>query len=135
MSTPEYDWHDVYSRYVDLVSDAKDRDVIRDAADLPYPRKIIRATMLAFMRQEKDHQKRELMKTLYLTIANFQSMTAQEREAVQIMSRLDPALPDAELKKLAKRIATASDVYQAVLRRYESDLQQLNEDLNTLLSS
>ena len=51
------------------------------------------------------------------------------------MSRLDPALPDAELKKLAKRIATASDVYQAVLRRYESDLQQLNEDLNTLPSS
>ena len=60
MGAPEYDCHDVYSKYVDLVSDAKDRDVIRDAADLPYPRKIIRATMLEFMREEKDHQKREL---------------------------------------------------------------------------
>ena len=86
---------------------------------------------MAFIREEKDHQKRELMKTLYLTIANFQGMTPQERDAVQLISHLDPTLPDAELKKLAQRMVAARDAYQAVFRRYEIDLKQLSEDLST----
>ena len=129
----EYNWHDVFNKYVQLVSSAKAQAFIRDVTDLPYPRKIIKATILAFIRVEKDHRKRELMKAVYLTLANFQGITAQEREAVHIMSQLDdPALPHAQLTLLAKRISGVSAVYQDVLRRYEADLQQLREDLSAL---
>lgn len=127
------DWDKIIDEYGDLLANQPDTGpVIRDVAELPYPRAIIRAAFLHCLQTENDAQLRDAMKSCFLTLPAYQALSPEERHAVQVWSDFgDPSTPE-ETKALAERMHAVLPVFDAVKKRFEEDAASFAADLENL---
>ena len=121
------DWENIVSEYADLLRRTTHGPMIRDVADLPYPREIVRAAILKCLSAEKHASAHEALKTCYIGLAAYQQLTPEEREAVRVVSEkpfatLFPGPAAQELNKVMP-------AYEAVVLRFSRDKDMLAADL------
>jgi hypothetical protein len=121
---------DVLIQYSTLLGQSE-VGVIRSVSDLPYPKPLIKAALLLVLKFPEYAKTREFLKMAYLTLANFQQLTAIEEEAVRKRGKID--LQPQNATELAQQPADVSDRnYQRASERMLAELNSLNDDLKAL---
>ena len=132
MNSPEIDAAQVVLSYVRSI--VANKSVTCDVSQLPFSKKAIKLALKYYIRREKDNQSAESLKCSYIYLADFQNLTEEECEAVQVMERLDStsALSGGELQALMPKITKAGPVYHELRNRIWEESQQLQAELENL---
>ena len=130
---PEPNDEVIIRKYCDVLS-APSKSVIRHEFELPFPKAAIKGALKRDILRTSDPRELDLLKSVYASLADFQNMTAEEKEAVAFMSNL----PDTtgfgteQLRELAQRMASIGDSHQVVMDRYKVELDAVSNDLKSL---
>ena len=96
--------------------------VIRDASELPYPKEVIKSFLQNGLKVGKENkQLLEWLKNAYVSLADFQYLTEQERKALTAMETLSSPtdLADPELRA----------AWTGLFARYRAELDEISEEL------
>ena len=128
----EIDAADVLQRYSETLSNSK--HVVADVESLPYPKQIIHAVLVDGLKRFKDAESQNILSTAFLSLANFQSMTDDEREATSALAAIVAPTSKTDLKALAIQTAEHLESHSAVIARSSAELEMLREELRAILS-
>ena len=121
----QIDARDVFDKYIALLKGAKGA-VIRDEAELPYPKEVIKIVLKGCFARFDDPAARETLKKAYMDLGSFQPLTKVEREAVEAMSKVtDAQSTDGDLMEQARIIATHGELQQVVAKRSLAEVEAL----------
>lgn len=128
----EYDAKDVLERYL-IVLRAPSKCLLRDVSELPYPKEVIKAVLTHSIELAADREIRELLKSAYISLADFQDMTIDELIAVVVMSNLENtgAVNSEYLRKQAQLVLAVRNHYSSVSSRHISELTSLSQQLQS----
>ena len=128
----EVDAADVLAKYA-AVLDAPSTSVIRDARALPYSKDVIRAVLKHFLSKTNDPKGREVLKTAYSNLSDFQPLTEDEGRAVIAMAAVtDAPSSDDKLLELARIVSAYGDLYRAVMQRAFTEREALFLEVRAL---
>ena len=104
----------------------KHSNAIRPISELPYPKDLIKSALRHRLQtaSKKDYKSIEALEVAYVSLANFQPLTREERDAARIMQ--SPGDVSA-----AERVRHG-DVYAALLSRRHVDRTALVDELRSL---
>jgi hypothetical protein len=126
-----WDWDAIVDSYSDLLSKPSNTGHrVRDASVLPYPRAIVREAMLRLLKSKRDPWQRDAIKGAYVALAGFQELTPEERQAIEVWSASgsrDSSLE--ETKAHAQRMLAMMPFHNAVMQRFQSDMQTFTADV------
>ncbi len=121
MADTEYDVQDVLEKYAATLSEPC-RTIIRDVSELPYSKDVIKGVLRQCLALTNDERMCELLGTAYVSLANFQPLTEEQREAlVRLSGTIDP-----------ETIASMGGHYVSVLSDSEKEMRELLQEFNSL---
>ena len=109
------------------------KSLISDVSELPYPKPIIKAALIAAISVTKDAKMQEQLKSSYVSLADWQEgvglgpypFDTPKKEEILSMS-------DADALAVMKRIAAASPSYTDMTARVATEAQALLDELKAL---
>jgi hypothetical protein len=133
MSAQRFDAREVLQSYVATLNSSRE-GVIRDAAELDYPKDIVRVVLQHCIKTIADADKRSFLKQAYVGLGNFQELSEEERKAVALLSNVGaPGSPGTDLyKEQASRLGDVADTLQAVLERLRAETAVLEQELESM---
>ena len=128
-----YDPDDIIGKYSAVLEDVSAGSVIRDAADLPYPKIVIKRALRGLIDQwAGDEAAQDKVKVTYLHLADFQELTDEERTAVAAMSQHGmEAWRTRPPKEQAHHFAQFAEANMRVHNRFKEELARLSAELET----
>lgn len=122
----EHDFlHEVVQTYGATLQDAT-KGVIRDVSELPYPKEVIKSVLQHFIKMgQEDKQMLEAWKIGYLSLADFQPLTEEERDAVSVMGGLSGLSTDEAIQQTVR----VGAVYEAVLAKWSAEREDTAKEL------
>lgn len=132
MPTQETDAAEVLRSYGSSLSGGS--SVIRDVEDLDYPKELIRQVLEHCLKATEDQENRESLTTAYLSLAFFQDLSTEEKNALKSFeSQSKPeSTSDDELVELAEQISSSSDTYARLIGKVEAEQTQLASGLQAM---
>jgi len=133
MTKPEFDPREVLERYVAVLRD-EGGAVVRDVAELAYPKEAIRIVLQHCIRTAADRESREFLRNAYVSLSNFQPISELEKEALTVLSGVGPlGIEGTKLfSKQARQITHVAAPLQSLLDRVTAELAVLTQELKTL---
>jgi hypothetical protein len=133
MTGSEFDPRDVLERYVALLGRPA-ASVVRDVSELAHPKDAIRAVLQHCIRTATDAATRDFLKEAYTSLSNFQALSAEEREAVAVLSKVGAPGPEGSklFGKQAREITHVAGPLQGLLDRIKAELAVLTQELKSL---
>lgn len=125
------DVRDVLAKYVALIS-GPSKALIRDESELPYPKDVIKAVLRRYIQMLKPgDRKLELLRSAYIALANFQSLSRDERQALSALAGIGAMgnASDEALTAQATLLALTGEAQKAVMQRYKEELDSLKREL------
>jgi hypothetical protein len=102
-----YEADDVLRQYLTTLQSGG-QGVIRDVSELPYPKEVIKAVLQGIIKRVKDDkQALEMLKSAYVALADFQHLTAEERDALTVLEQ--GKLSGLSTAEQAERISQAQE--------------------------
>jgi hypothetical protein len=132
-TTSKIDARDVIGKYGAVLSTLHRHSLstIHDVSDLPYPKQVIRQVLReALSRFPAD--KNEAIKSGYILLAEFQELTAEEKNALAISDLSDPGASVDAIREEAKRISSSAVCLERVEGRVQNEQLELVQDLKSL---
>lgn len=118
------DPNDVIQRYADVLEDAPNHPAIRDEAELPHPKEVVKRVILHLVKNAKPDADLSSLRVAIFSLADFQTLTAAEKHAIKIFE--GGAEDDLD------ELSAASGAYTAILKRAEAEREQLAEELDAI---
>jgi hypothetical protein len=121
-----YEADDVLQQYAAILQRGG-HQVIRDASELPYSKEVIKSVLRRAMEVSKkeDKQTLEALKVAYVSLANFQPLAEEERDAVSVMGTLSGSSSDEAIEQLHM----VGEIYLAVLAKWSAESDGLSKEL------
>ena len=123
----EVDASDVIEAYLKVIS-GPSMGVVRDAAELPYPKEIIGRVLEALMQTCRDDPAtQDQIASAYVILADFQSLTESEKSALSIWNSLvkegASSGSNEKLVKVAQELNSVSETAMAIMSRARSEAE------------
>lgn len=133
MSTADYDVRQVIESYVEALGQPNGT-FVRDASELAYSKEVIKYALQFCIRSATADEARAALRSAYISLGNFQQLTAEEKGAVALLSEVgEPAAEGSELQQeQARRLGPVAVPLQAVMDRLKADLAILTQELKEL---
>lgn len=108
--------------------------VLREVSELAHPKDAIKSVLQHCIRTATDHTTLHFLRDSYVALANFQELSADEREAAKLVKELGaPAQEGTKLfNQQARRITHVAQPLQSVLERVKAELAVLTQELKSL---
>ena len=104
-------------------------EAVRDVSELPYSKEVI-ASALQHLIKQPGNVGLEALKVGYLSLADFQPLTAKERDVLSVMGNLNQSSPDQAIDCMNRD----GETYLALLAKCSSERKQLDAKLRLMLS-
>jgi len=133
MNSREYDARDVLQKFIATLSVPADA-VIRDAAELAYPKEVIKSVLQHCIKTIEGADERTFLRSAYLSLGSYQELSDDERMALSALREVGPpGLPESELQgEQARRIRDFVVPLQAVMDRLKAETAILTQELKLL---
>jgi hypothetical protein len=133
MSSQRFDAREVLQNYVAILGASGD-GIIRDAAELGYPKDTIRGVLRHCITTIAGADERAFLKQAYVWLGNFQALSEEERKAVMLLAEIgSPGSPGSDLHdEQAKRISEVADSLEGLLDRVRAETALLAQELEGL---
>lgn len=130
----EIDAADVLERYSRTLADSV--HVVSDVDILPYPKPVIHAVLVEGLERFKDAASQNVLSAAFLSLANFQIMTDDEKRATEALTSIVAPMTatSADLKALALETAALVQSHAAVVERSRAELEVLRSELSAILA-
>jgi hypothetical protein len=92
MSAPQYDARNVLEQFLGTYEKLND-GAIHDVKGLPHPKDVIKSVLQLCIRTIEDADKRRFLRSAYLSLANYQPLTEEERKALSALRDVGPPAP------------------------------------------
>jgi hypothetical protein len=127
----EVDARDVLEKYTAILKAGQ--SVVRDAADLPYPKEVIKVVLKSCLTRVDDDKTKEELKKAYMDLGSFQPLTKAEREAVEAMSKVtDARSTDDQVMEQVRVVALHGDLHHVVAERSFKETEALFLEVRAL---
>jgi hypothetical protein len=130
MSVGEYDAREVLDSYLRALN-RFDQSIVRDAAELSYPKDLIKFVLRHCIKAIEEEDKRTFLRNAYLSLANFHELTNEERAAATLISEIGASSAGQSDEEEA-RIRDATTSLQAAIERHKTELAILGQELKIL---
>jgi hypothetical protein len=107
----EIDAAHVLSSYSSLLA-RRDNRVVRDVHELPYPKEVIKAVLVHCMKLTKPGEQREFLKSGYVWLATFQTLTGSERASMRLWEDMTDRSNSANLNR-EELLRIANDISES----------------------
>jgi hypothetical protein len=133
MSIPAYNPCDVLEKYLVTLNQGG-TGIICDADELPYPKDVVKFALQYCIRTIGEAEKQNYLRSVYLSLGNFQKLSERERDAIAILKEVGPpALPGTELQdEQARLISNVAEPLQAIMARVKAEVTVLIQELKSL---
>src|ERR1700679_2161591 len=98
-----------------------------DASELPYPKPVIKAAILAALSITHDERMREVMRNNYMFLAEWQEGIGPGPHDLDVADR-----PGETIQEKAKRISQAGPAYIALHKRVATEMEALLAEVKSL---
>jgi len=120
----EVDARDVLEKYMATLKAGQ--SIVRDAAELPYPKEVIKIVLRGCLARVDDDKTKKALKKAYIDLGSFQPLTKAEREAVEAMSKVtDARSTDDQVMEQVGVVALHGDLHQVVAERSFKEMEAL----------
>ena len=103
------------------------KSTFADVSELPYPKPVIKAAMIAAMQIVQDENAREALKTNFVLLADWQEGIGPGPHDLDVADR-----PGETIQEHAKRFSETAPAYMAILKRVTTEMQGLLAELKSL---
>jgi hypothetical protein len=103
------------------------KSAFADDSELPNPKPVIKAAMIAAIQVVQDAKARELLKTNFVLLADWQEGIGPGPHDLDVADR-----PGETIQEQAKRISETAPAYMAILKRVTTEMQGLLAELKSL---
>jgi hypothetical protein len=108
--------------------------IVRDIADLPYPKDVIKAVLLHCIRLAAPGNDRQLLRNGYLYLADYQVLTNEERNALKgwdgAIQQHDPGqMTQQQLLGVANTLSDTGKLIALVNKRVVAEMETLADGL------
>jgi hypothetical protein len=97
-----------------------------DASELPYPKPVIKAAILAAISITSDEKMRALLKANFMSLADWQEGIGPGPHDMDVTTR-----PGETIQEQAKRFSQAAPVYMALHKRVATEMEGLLAELKS----
>jgi|SRR5262245_21306592 len=133
ISSTVYDARDVLDGYLGALNKL-DQKIVCDAAELGYPKDLIKFVLRHCIKTIEEEEKRTFLRNAYLSLANFQVLTNDERAAASQISEIAASSGGQSQEEKEARIRDAAASLQAAIERHKTELAILGQELKILLA-
>jgi hypothetical protein len=105
---------------------------VADASKLPFPKDVIKESLVKCIKAEKDPQMKEVFQSAYIMLADWQEGVGETNVGLDV-TNFDPTLSsDDDMKKLANQIISQSKGFDKWKKIVAAEQAQLMKDLDTM---
>ena len=105
------------------------KSLYADAAELPYPKATIKMALLIGIAATQDKKARELLKTGYVTLADWQEGIGPGPHNLDVVER-----PGETIQALAKRVSETAPAYVELGKKVTKEMEGLLAEINSIES-
>jgi hypothetical protein len=103
------------------------KGMFADASELPYPKPVIKAALLAFIALTQDEKMRALLKANFMSLADWQEGIGPGPHDIDVADRRGETI-----QEHAKRFSQAAPAYMALSKRSITEMEGLLAELKSL---